>query len=58
VRDFNYISLTRLGDHRYRRVWIENIDAEKGAWGRDSKIDTSMTYAGEVVELLYPDQSW
>ena len=58
VRDYNYISMTKLGDHRYRRVWIENIDAVKGAWGQDSKIDTSMTYSGEVVELLYPDASW
>ena len=58
VRDYNYISLTSLGDHRYRRVWIENIDCMNGAWGRDSKIDTSMTYAGEAVELLYPDGTW
>jgi prenyltransferase beta subunit len=57
-RDYNYISMTKLGDHRYRRVWIENIDAVKGAWGRDSKIDTSMTYGGTAAELLYPDRSW
>ena len=57
-RDYNYISLTNLGDSHYWRVWIELIDAEKGQWGDDVKIDTTMTYTGEIPEKVYPGGSW
>ncbi|MFH1068544.1 MAG: prenyltransferase/squalene oxidase repeat-containing protein [Candidatus Glassbacteria bacterium] len=58
TRDYNYISLTHLGDEHYWRVWVELIDAENGRWGDDVKIDTSMTYTGEVPEKVYPGGSW
>ncbi|MBW7997889.1 MAG: hypothetical protein FVQ81_15230 [Candidatus Glassbacteria bacterium] len=57
-RDYIYPSLTKLGDHRYWRVWIELVDAEGGNWGPDTRIDTSMTYTSEGAIKAYPDGSW
>jgi len=57
-RSLNYISKTKLGDHRYWRVWIPNIDDSTGVEKEDLKIDTTMTYNGEPVRTLYPGGSW
>jgi prenyltransferase beta subunit len=57
-RDYIYPSITKLGDFRYWRVWIELVDAENGKWGKDTRIDTSMTYSSEGAAIAYPNQSW
>ena len=58
VRDYIYESKTILGDHRYWRVWIEAINDTSGAWGEDSKIDTTMNYTSPAALALYPGGSW
>ncbi len=57
-RDYIYPSLTKLGDFRYWRVWIELIDPVAGAWGPDTRIDTSMTYSSDGALTAYPGGSW
>ncbi len=57
-RDYIYPSVTKLGDFRYWRVWIELVDSEAGAWGPDTRIDTSMTYSSEDALKAYPGGSW
>ncbi len=57
-RDYIYPSVTQVGDFRYWRVWIELIDSEAGAWGPDTRVDTSMTYSSEGALKAYPNGSW
>lgn len=56
-KNLNYISLTRLGDHRYWRVWMQAVDSS-GALGLEARLDTSMTYGDSIPRLMYPGESW
>ncbi len=57
-KNLNYISLTRLGDHRYWRVWMQAVDVTTGRLTDEACIDTSMTYGGAVPLKMYPGGSW
>jgi prenyltransferase beta subunit len=54
----NYPSKTELGDHRFWRVWLETIDDKLGAWGPETKIDSSWAYGDKRSMEIYPDRSW
>ena len=58
VKNWNAISITRLGDYHYWRVWMQTIDTRAGVLCIEAKIDTSMTYGDSIPKLMYPDKNW